>query len=252
MTTSFPSAAVLPEALEIPAAEAIGTHLPDPEPSEPLTFYELVLRDDPRLDHWIVDPELHATSVRKLLGVSVAGMAVYGAMVGMVAQFSKLDAVTASFIGPLPILTFPIALTLAFLGALAVCLPSFYFYTQLSSLDASFRIVTGQALRVQARTATLLLGALPFYVAIALGAVVGLFDGGAPILGVGVMLPFIVGLAGLTSLARSFSRLSQSLPVAHVRRPLFLPRLVFAWGAVYSLVAPVALYRLVEALGAAF
>jgi hypothetical protein len=251
-TNTTPSIAELANANVAEAEAEADADAAEEAVSGPLNFYELVLRDDRRLDRWIVDPELYDRGIRKFLGVSVAGTAVYGTMVGLVAQVTSVDAGTRAWLGTLPMLTFPLALTLAFLGALMVCLPSFYFYTQLSSLDASFRIVTGQALRAQARTAALLLGVLPIYVAIALGAAVGVLDGGPAILGMGICLPFIVGIAGLTSLARSFHRLSQELPVAHVRRPHFLSRLVLAWGAVYSVVAPVALYRLLEAFGRAF
>jgi len=97
----------------------------------------------------------------------------------------------------------------------------------------------------------LLLGVLPIYVAIALASVVGLIDGGPELVSWGLALPFLVGLWGLRSLWSSFRRLSQTLPVAHRRRPWFLPRMVLAWGVVYSLVAPLALYRLIEALAAA-
>jgi hypothetical protein len=215
----------------------------------PGDFYELVLRDGPGLDRFIVEPALQEAGVRRLLGVSVVGSLAYGAMVGLVAQ---LSVPASTFFGPLPAVTLPLALTGAFLGALAICLPSFYFYTQLSGVDASLRVVTGQALRAQARTSVLMLGVLPIYVAIALASVVGLIDGGPTLVMSGVALPFVVGLWGLRSLWSSFRRLSATLPVAHQRRPGFLPRMVLAWGVVYSVVAPVALYRLIEALAVVF
>ncbi|HTV17675.1 MAG TPA: hypothetical protein VMG12_03365, partial [Polyangiaceae bacterium] len=111
----------------------------------PSDFYELVLRDNAGLDRFIVEPELQESGVRHLLGVSVAGTLLYGAMVGLVAQVSGPSAM--EWLGRWPVLTLPLAFTGAFLGALAICLPSFYFYTQLSGVDASLRVVTGQALR---------------------------------------------------------------------------------------------------------
>jgi hypothetical protein len=219
----------------------------DARDAEAADFYELVLRDNAGLDRFIVEPELQESGVRQLLGVSVAGTLLYGAMVGLVAQLSG----EIGWLGRWPVLTLPLALTGAFLGALAICLPSFYFYTQLSGVDASLRIVTGQALRAQARTSVLLLGVLPIYVALALASVVGLIEGGSALVSWGLALPFLVGLWGLRSLWSSFRRLSTTLPVAHVRRPCFLPRMVLAWGLVYSVVAPVALSRLIEALAIA-
>lgn len=220
-----------------------------PRVDGPGDFYELVLRDGPGLDRFIVEPALQEAGVRQLLGVSIVGTLAYGAMVGLVAQ---LSGAAPSFFGRLPLLTLPLALSGAFIGALAICMPSFYFYTQLSGLDASLRVVTGQALRVQARTSVLMLGVLPIYVALALASVVGFIDGGRALVSWGLALPFVVGLWGLRSLWLSFRRLSDTLPVAHQRRPWFLPRMVLAWGVVYSVVAPVALYRLIEALAVVF
>jgi hypothetical protein len=85
-----------------------------------------------------------------------------------------------------------------------------------------------------------------------LASVVGLIDRGPAFVSWGIALPFVVGLGGLRSLWSSFRRLSATLPVAHQRRPWFLPRMVLAWGMVYSVVAPVALYRLIEALAVVF
>jgi hypothetical protein len=217
---------------------------------QPSDFYELVLRDGAGLDRYVVEPELQEAGVRQLLGVSVTGMLLYGAMVGLVAQMSA--PIASLGLGRFPVITVPLALTGSFLGALAICLPSFYFYTQLSGVDASLRVITGQALRAQARTSVLLLGVLPIYVAIALASVVGVIDRGPAFVSWGIALPFVVGLGGLRSLWSSFRRLSATLPVAHQRRPWFLPRMVLAWGMVYSVVAPVALYRLIEALAVVF
>jgi hypothetical protein len=244
---SAPPAPLFPPA----SGEGVQRHsADDAEGLGPSDFYELVLRDGAGLDRYVVDPELQEAGVRQLLGVGVAGTLLYGAMVGLVAQMSA--PIASMGLGRFPVITLPLALTGAFLGALAICLPSFYFYTQLSGVDASLRIVTGQALRAQARTSVLLLGVLPIYVAIALASVVGAIEGGAELVSGGIALPFVVGLWGLRSLWSSFRRLSASLPVAHQRRPWFLPRMVLAWGMVYSVVAPLALYRLIEALAIVF
>jgi hypothetical protein len=218
----------------------------------PRHFYDLLIRDDPRLDEVIVAGERRIEPIQKLLMLSVGGTTLYGFAVGLAAQFLQLPGPIGEWLGQVPLLTLPLALTAAFLLALAVCLPSFYFYTQLSGLDASFRLITMQALRIQARTSILLLGVLPVYTAIVLGAVVGVIEGGEHLILLGVVLPFVVGLAGLTSLHKSFERLGQVLPVSHVRRPCFLSRMVMAWGMVYAVVCPVAVYRLGEGLAAMF
>ena len=221
--------------------------------SQPRLF-DLLIRDDPQLDTIVVEDESESgqlqqvQTIQRLLAVSVTGTVLYGAVVGLAAQFLTVQGPMATWLGSLPLLTVPVALSSAFLMALVVCLPSFYFYTQLSGLDVSFRLITAQALRVQARTAVLLLGALPVYAAFVLATIVFESKGGADSVIYGLLIPFIVGLAGLGSLYRSFERLSETLPVAHARRPWFLSRMVIAWGAVYTAVCPVALYRIGAAL----
>ena len=215
-------------------------------------IYDLLIRDDPRLDKIIVAGEYSVAPIQQLLLLSVGGTVLYGFAVGLAAQFLQVQGPVGDWLSRFPLLTLPLALTAAFLLALAVCLPSFYFYTQLSGLDASFRLITMQALRIQARTSVLLLGVLPVYAAVVLAAVVGVITGGQELIVLGILLPFVVGLAGLTSLYKSFERLGQLLPVAHVRRPCFLSRLVTAWGMVYAVVCPVALYRIGEGLASLF
>jgi hypothetical protein len=147
-----------------------------------------------------------------------------------------------------PTLWMPIAFVLAFVGALCVCLPSFYFYTQLSGLDASFRLVTAQALRAQATTAVLLLGVTPFYAALVLAGALGLIESSSRVILAGLAIPFVVGLFGMRALYKGFCDLAQVLPITHQRRGDFLRRMVLCWAAVYTAVAPVALYRIAEAL----
>jgi hypothetical protein len=229
--------------------------VPVPQVSEQdkaLHFYDLLIRDDPRLDAAIVAGEQHIGPIQQLLMLSVGGTALYGFAVGLAAQFFQVQGAVGGWLGHFPLLTLPFALTAAFLLALAVCLPSFYFYTQLSGLDASFRLITMQALRIQARTSILLLGVLPVYAAIVLAAVVGVIAGGQEQIVLGILLPFVVGLGGLRSLYKSFERLGQVFPVAHVRRSCFLSRLVMAWGIVYTVVCPVALYSIGEGLASLF
>src|SRR4029079_12471485 len=133
-----------------------------------------------------------ASSIQGMLMLSTIGLAIHGAVVGFAEEM-----LSPGFFGHgHPAAWLPLALVGAFVGASAVCLPSFYFYTQLSGLDASFRLVTAQALRVQAKTSELLLAALPFYVALALGGAVQHRMDSEPIVLIGLALPFLVGLLG--------------------------------------------------------
>ncbi|QDG52414.1 hypothetical protein FIV42_17195 [Persicimonas caeni] len=211
-------------------------------------FFELVLSEGRPMDDLVMDEGQLASTVQKLLLLSVFGLGFYGVVVGLAAQTSTLG---TWFTAGTPTLWMPLAFSGAFLAAIGICLPSFYFYTQLAGLDASFRLITAQSLRVQARTSVVLLGVLPFYTALALGIGVG-FDlglGANGVVLVGMWLPFAVGLVGIAALYRSFKRLVERLPITHERRGNIMLRLVLCWGAVFSTVAPVALWRLGEFLG---
>jgi hypothetical protein len=213
-------------------------------------MFDLILRGQARLGEVLRDERQQADATRKLLLLSLLGLATHGLVVGFAAQ-ALGDGADASSIMQRghPVLWMPLAFVIAFVGALAVCLPSFYFYTQLSGLDATFRIVTAQALRSQATTSVLLLGATPFYAAVVLSAAIGVIESTPLVVLVGLGLPFAVGLFGVYVLYQAFRDLARWLPITHVRRGNFLLRMVLCWAGIYTLVAPVALYRLAEALG---
>ena len=182
--------------------------------------------------------------------LAVLGLALNGLAVGITAE--ALGPAPFEFLAGRPIVWMPITMIAAFLGALSICLPSFYFYTQLSGIDASFRVVTAQALRAQATTSVLLLAALPVYLVVALAHIaVGFMDVPTVIM-CGLGLPFVVGLIGVGAVYKSFSRLAKKMPITHQRRGSFVKRLVVAWGAVYTFVAPVALVRIGQALSGVF
>jgi hypothetical protein len=221
-------------------------------------FFDLVLRNDRRLDAVLRDEPTLASSLRQLLALALVGLAAHGLVLGA-AVWLELHRTLQLVFPPghtlirdwftagHPVLWMPLAFAGAFVLALAVCLPSFYFYTQLAGLDASFRLVTTQAVRTLSSTAVLLLGVLPFYVALVLAGVVKLVDHSTVRL-VGVTLPFVVGLYGIATLYRAFRELVTVLPLTHPRRGNFLRRMVLAWGAVFLAVAPVALEWLGHAL----
>lgn len=214
-------------------------------PSERTNMFELLLDDGQELDQAILDGRNYASVLRRLLLVSVVGMGVFAAIVGLIWPSSGLPG--GAGLVP-PALWAPLVLIGAFLTAKVVCLPSFYFYTQIAGLDAPFRVIVAQSLRVQARSAVVLLGVAPFYAALALAShtdVIGTGNTLAPAL-IGVALPFVVGLSGVTSLYRSFRRMVDELPITNPSRVKFVMGLVLCWSAAFSAVAPVALYRYAE------
>lgn len=223
------------------------------EKKPPRDFFDAMLRDDECVDDLVCDESNQASTIQKLLGLATLGLLLYGLALGVIMQFAQPAGAMGSAITGTPALWMPLTMTGGFLAAIAICLPSFYFYTQLAGLDASFRVITAQSLRVQARTSIILLGLLPFYVAWALSPFLGLNLAATDlnlVLAVGLVVPFVVGLAGLSSIYRSFRRLIRRLPITHPRRGNIMLRLVLCWGVVMISVAPVAMYRIGEFLSA--
>ena len=233
------------------SAVATSEHeVPRPEEPSALGLFDLVLRGQDRLSSLLRHDASLPSLTQRLLALSLLGLAVHGLVVGIASQALGRGALAGLGLQEgHPALWMPLAFVAAFIGALAVCLPSFYFYTHLSGLDASFRLVTAQALRGQATTSVFLLGLCPFYAAVVLSAAVGILDDSGVVLGVGLLLPFAVGLWGVRVLYRSFRDLTTWLPVTHARRGNFLARMILCWAAVYTAIAPVALFRLARALG---
>lgn len=211
-------------------------------------MFDLLLRERRTLDGLVRDERALPRTTQRLLLLALLGLFVHGLVLGLTAQLLPPELAGPFSARGHPALWMPLSFTGAFLGALAICLPSFWFYTQLSGLDASFRLVTAQALRAQATTSVLLLGVLPFYAAYALACALHALDG-SYVVAIGYALPFVVGLFGVHALYRAFEELLLHLPRTHQRRGNFLLRLVVCWAAVYTAVAPVALWRLAEALG---
>lgn len=238
---------------ENPARESNSTD----ETTEATNFFEAMLTDDESVDDMVLDDSKLTATLHRLLALAVAGLLSYGLAVGAV-----LEAYTAFELFPsissTPAIWMPLTLTGGFLAAMIICLPGFYFYTQLSGVDASFRLVTAQSLRVQARTSVILLGVMPFWVAWALTPFLDLellrnaFE--LPlfepllILLAGLGLPFLVGLFGLWSVYRSYRRLLDELPITHPRRGNFLLRMVLCWAVAMGCVTPVAMCRIGEFL----
>ncbi len=248
LPASLVPALLLPEPAA-PLPRALDT-APPPAPfrtAELPTTFELVLLRRWRLDELQLFPEAHAVLLPRLAALSAAALALHGLVVG--ALGARLPGISAEFAASEPWQWLPLAVPAALFGALCLCLPSFWFYTQLAGLDAELRLVALLGTRVQAVASVLLLGLLPFWAAVALASVLHLPAPPPPlVLLAGLALPFVAGLAGLLDLRRTLGFLVTRLPVTHERRGLFLQRLVLAWGAVYSAVAPVALWRLADAI----
>jgi hypothetical protein len=144
-----------------------------------------------------------------------------------------------------------IAYAFGLVAASSVCLPSLYFYSLLSGLQMTFTEVVLHTLRAKAVTAVALVGILPIYAALVLGAVV--FPNARIVhsaLGVGLALPFLAGLWGTRSLYVGFGELCDRMPKEfQANRACFLRRLIFAWCGCYTAVAPVMIATVWQNLG---
>jgi hypothetical protein len=217
------------------------------EHREPAGFLDTMLDGGEPLDRLLLDEGALPATIHRLLALSIFGLAAHGLVVGLVVGGAE-DHIFAWLGQGTPALWMPLTLVAAFLTAIAVGLPSFYFYTRLSGLAASLPLIVAQALRVQARTSVILLGILPFYAAMAL-TVEFHFIAAETVEFFGLALPFAVGLLGLGSVYRSFRRLVEILPITHERRGNVLLRMVLCWGALVAAIAPVAMWRIGEVLG---
>ncbi len=140
-----------------------------------------------------------------------------------------------------------LAYVLGLVAATGVCLPSFYFYGLLAGVKLSMLQATAHAVKCLSVTAVVLVGALPIYVAVALGMIV--FS--APTewmrwtIYLGLALPFVAGLWGVRTLFVGFTDLAETLPARRkAHRATFLRRLTLAWSACYTTVTPVMIYWL--------
>jgi hypothetical protein len=139
------------------------------------------------------------------------------------------------------------AYTLGLVMATGVCLPSFYFYSLLAGIRVSALQVVGQVMKGKAATSMMLLGVLPSYVAVVLGAIVFRFphDWLRLALCLGLVLPFIAGLWGVRAIYLGFVRLADTMaPERRCQRECLLRRLTLACAGCYAAVSPVMIYTL--------
>jgi len=245
MTTAsmVPDIQVLPAR---PAPRVIWTPGALPPAERADNLMQMLLRG-----HRALNDELHgqATLPRRiiqLIGLSVVGFALHGAAVGLALQALQGHLGIGVLPGH-PVIWLPVAFTLSLIGALGICLPIFFFCSQMAGLDTPLSLIAAQALRANATSAILLFALLPFYVALGLGTVwVPTLAPAALYLGLG--LPLIAGLGGIRAVYLGFVDLAQRQKPEGQRRQLLLVMVLCA-SVVYALVAPVAMYRLSEVLG---
>jgi hypothetical protein len=140
-----------------------------------------------------------------------------------------------------------IAYTLGFTLATGVCLPSFYFYALLAGVKVSVLQVTALVMKGKSETCLMLMGILPIYLAIVLGAIVFHVPGESLrwAIWLGLCLPFIAGFWGLRGIYQGFLGLADTIEESRrCNRLCYLRGLTLVCTLCYAAVAPVMIYTL--------
>jgi hypothetical protein len=252
----MPAPALLEGVNESPPADwhpAAEEPLGQAEGRSVLGLAEMLLKQPARVDRLVRDDARQADLIPRFLALALGSFTVFAAALVLL-----LNSVPAEALPPFlaqdwargrfaPAFSLALAYTLGLVAATGVCLPSFYFYTLLAGVKTSMLHVTTQAMKGKAFTAVVLIGILPIYVAVVLGMIVfqAPVDALQMALYLGLVLPFVAGLAGVWSLYQGFMGLADTLPPQRrCRRECFLRRLTVAMAACYSAVTPVMIYTL--------
>src|SRR5882724_5792261 len=214
-------------------------------------YIELLLKDRRRLGDLLLDERRSLEALPKLLGVAIIGFAAYGLIISTVFRLS--GTIDTEVLKSANWIAVTLSYALGLIGAVCVCLPSFYFYALLAGVRASMPQVAAQSVRALATTALLLLGIMPIYVV----AIIGLYIGGsawtdlyALLLSAGFALPFVAGLFGVITFYQGFVDLSNTLPSQRYRKcGKFLCFMAVCQSGLYSVVAPAMIYALLNSFG---
>jgi hypothetical protein len=235
------------------------------DPDEPLDYQELpahvpllglvelLLKAPQRVNELMRAAGREAELIERFLMVALASLSLFGVGLAILLATAPPEALPAFMV--LPWQTRPwgsgtalwLAYTVGFTLATGVCLPSFYFYALLAGVKTSVLQVTTIVMKGKSETCLMLMGILPIYLAIVLGAIV--FHAPAEALRgaiwLGLFLPFIAGIWGLRGIYQGFVGLADT--IEECRRPnrfCFLRRLTLACTLCYASVAPVMIYTL--------
>jgi hypothetical protein len=214
---------------------------------------EMLLKGPERLNALLRERRQAADMISRFLAVSLVSLCIFGAALGILLWLAPLDALPAFLKVHWAKQPYPSAVVLAtayaagFVLAAGVCLPSFFFYALLAGVRMTMLQVTAHIMRGMAATSLMLVGILPIYVAIVLGAVVFRLDIEVieRAVWLGLLLPFVAGAWGLYSIYQGFLSLADTIdPSRFCNRMCFLKRLTLACTTCYAAVAPVMIYTL--------
>ena len=174
-----------------------------------------MLKDRARLDELMREESRQAELIPRFLAIALVGFTIYGVAATVVLNAAGTSSrwVPMARWAHATAANLVLAYDLGLIAAAGICLPSFYFYGLLAGLRISMLQVTTHTVKCLATTAVVLVGILPLYVALALGAIV--FEAPASWLhrtvDLGLLLPFIAGLWGVRSLYVGFTRLCDTI-----------------------------------------
>jgi hypothetical protein len=235
---------------------------------------ELILKDRRRLDRLAHATDRKVDLASRLLAISVTSFALYGLAMWLtfysahrwpqvvppaqwlngpqVFPLTFVEVAVGRTHAAAHITQLVIAYTFGLIAASGVCLPSLYFYGLLSGVRMTMSDVVVHTLKGMGVTSVALIGILPVYSALALGAIVVPVrqEVVSAILGLGLCLPFVAGLWGTRSLFVGFVDLCQTMPAEfQANRACFLRRLILSWCACYTAVAPLMIVTVWRHLG---
>ena len=246
--------------------------LPDvlPVESEPeiasdttlLGIVEILLKNPATADRLNRDPELQAHLIPRFLAIALCSYALFSVAMLVILNAAPTSAYPGRFLAIPPAnwrdgtaMWLVAGYLVGMVAASCVCLPSFYFFALLSGVRMTMLQIVGQVVRGTATSALMLVGILPIYVTVVLGLVIfhsplEFLEGG---LSVGLVLPFLAGLAGVHAIYRGVTGMAETLPdECRSSRACFLRRLTVSWAVCYTAVCPVMIFRLWESVAGLF
>lgn len=230
---------------------------PPAAPADRVSVVDLLIRRRDLMDEAVTDRDAAARLLPRLVGISVVGVAAFSVVQGGlltlegaavwpagVSETSPLKAMGSVFL----------AYSAGLFGAQVASLPSAYFYALLAGVKTHGWRVAVEAMRAQATSATVLLGLLPVYFAVALGVALGFDDlqwfWRNLVIGVGgYTLPFVAGLGGVVAMLRAFTQLVRGPQVEGVARSPMPVLLVLSWSVLFTAMAPLAVWRVLSLMG---
>lgn len=218
-----------------------------------LLLIDWIIKDRERLRDALHDDRAHPELLPRLLSIAVGALAIYGTiMAGVVAVTHTPLAGIIGHRAPISPFAIPIAYPLGLLGALGICLPSFWFYALQCGFRPSLRQIVLSTAVGQALTGVFLIGILPVFAA---GIIAAERLGGGPDAlrlwaWLGLVLPLPAGIIGVRELHGWFIRAAETLPKdRRASRRGFVELLALWSAALYVTVAPLLVLRLLEVLG---